>query len=155
MTTMTPTPKMTTAMASAVAGVTRSRSTTHDRSAANSGAAACISRMLATVVCCSATTKADDAVPKQTATPIPAQPMSRNILSVPRGPSRSSMNDSRNPDANTERQNTMAQELSVDMKRAMDPPKLQVIAAPATSRMPSLKSEECLPAESAGAWAMP
>ena len=72
--TITPTPKMTTAMARAVAGVTRSRSTTHDRSAANSGAAAWISRILATVVCCSATTKDDDAVPKQSsdADPRPA-----------------------------------------------------------------------------------
>ena len=57
-------------------------------SAAISGTPACISRMLATVVWASATTKEVEAVAKQRATAMPGRPMSRKSFSVPRPPSR-------------------------------------------------------------------
>jgi hypothetical protein len=93
--------------------------------------------MLATVVCASATTKEVDAVAKQIETPRPGQPMLRKSASVPRAPSRKSMKQIRNAAAKTERQNTMVQLSPVSMKRAIAPPKLQVIADPVTSRTPS------------------
>ena len=80
--TMMATPPITAAMAAHVAAFTRSPNTIQARRPANSGAAAWVSRMLATVVYCSATTKQDDATPKHTATPSPGSPMLRNIAAV-------------------------------------------------------------------------
>ena len=98
-----------------------------------------MSRILATVVYCSAITKLDEAMPKQQATPSPASPILRNIRKVGAGPSRHSMNNRRNSEAKKARQNTMAQGSVSVMLRAIAPPKLQVIAAPATSSTPSRK----------------
>ena len=138
--TMMATPQITAAMASHVPRFTRSPNTAQASSAANSGAAAWVSRMLATVVNCSATTKQDDAIPKQMATPRPARPMLRNIDKVALGPSRHSMKSRRKEEAKRARQNTTVQLSSTWMKRAMVPPKLQARAEPATSASPSRNS---------------
>ncbi len=138
--TMMPTPTITAAMAAQVARFTRSLNKTQASRAANSGAAACVSRMLATVVYCSATTKAEEATPKHTATASPGSPMLRNSFAVPDGPSRHIMKSKRKEEAKSERQNTLVQLSSTVMKRAMVPPKLQHSAAPATSSKPKRKS---------------
>ena len=137
---MMATPPITAAMAAQVAALMRSPNIIQARRPANSGAAAWVSRMLATVVYCSATTKQDDATPKQTATPSPGSPMLRNSAAVALGPSRHSMKRSRKDEAKRARQNTTVQLSATWMKRAMVPPKLQVTAEPATSRMPARNS---------------
>ena len=141
-------------MAIHVAVLTRSPNNIQASRAANSGAAAWVSRMLATVVYCSATMKQDDASPKQIATPRPGSPMLRNIAAVARGPSRHSMKSRRKSAENSARQNTMVKGSGSEMKRAMVPPKLQHSAAPATSATPSRKSAAGERAGIASAFAM-
>ena len=107
--TMTPMPSSTAAIAAQVGPGTRSPNAAQAISAAISGAPAWTRRMFATVVYCSASTKAVDALPKRRATASPGRPIARKSASVPRAPSRTSMKPSRNPAAQSERQKTMVQ----------------------------------------------
>ena len=77
------------------------------------------------------------AMVKEVATMPPGQPMFRNMLIVPRMPSRNSMKKNRNTAANRQRQKITAQASSMARKRAMAPPKLQKKAEPKTSTAPS------------------
>jgi hypothetical protein len=134
--TITATPAMTAAMAMPVTRRSGSANSTREISAAISGTPACISRILATVVCCSATTKEVVAMVKQPATARPAAPMREKRARVPARPSRSSMKASRQRAAVPERQKIVAQALSISASRARIPPRLQTTAAPKTSQAP-------------------
>ncbi len=135
--TMMPMPARTAAIAAQVGPGTRSPITAQPRSAAISGAPACISRMLATELYCRAMTKQAVELPKSIATTRPGSPIAGKSRSVPRGPSRTSMNASRNAAAKAERQKTMAQGSRPSPRsRPKLPPKLQAMADARISHPP-------------------
>ena len=124
------------AVATQVAGATLSLNTSRPINAATKGVLAWIRRILATVVCWSATMKVADAVAKQTATAIPGYPIVLKRRMVLR-PSRHNRNRIRKAAAQMERRKTIAQLSSVVRKRAIAPPKLQTIAEVITRKMPA------------------
>ena len=104
-------PRRTAAIAAQVAPATRSPSAAQAMSAAISGAPACTSRMLATVVKWSAMTKAVEALANRSATARPGSPIAPRDATAPLAPSRQSTKPKRKALAQTDRQKTIVHEI--------------------------------------------
>ena len=128
--TMMTMPTRTAAIAAQVGPATRSPNAAQASSAAISGALACTSRMLATVVYCSAMTKEVEALANSSATARPGQPHrpeERDRAAL--APSRTSMKPKRKTLAQTDRQKTIVQDsIPSPSSRPKVPPKLQATA---------------------------
>src|SRR5260221_7671134 len=81
-----------------------------------------------------------EAVAMNAATATPGRPIRRNRATVPRGPSRTSMNPTRKSPAQIDRQKTIVQLSPTAMNRAMAPPKLQIRAEQKTRDIPRSRS---------------
>ena len=134
-------PTRTAAIAAHVGPATRSPSAAQASSAAISGALACTSRMLATVVNWSAMTKEVEALANSRATARPGSPIARRDATDPLAPSRQSTKPKRKTLAQTDRQKTIVHEsIPSPSSRPKVPPKLQATAEPRISHAPARDS---------------